>query len=78
MVPQIKIFENISVDIYEPHSSIKFDERDPGINFSDDVIKFDIIQSTLENFSFEPNRVKPKLQSTLYLKKLINVLHVYI
>lgn len=78
MVPQVKIIENISVDIYEPCSFTKSYERDPCINFSDDVRKFDIIQSTLEIFSFEPNKVKPKLQSTQYLQKFINVLHVYI
>ena len=78
MVPQVKIIENISVDIYEPCSFTKSYERDPGINFSDDVRKFDIIQSTIEIFSFEPNKVKLKLQSTQYLQKFISVLHVYI
>ena len=58
-LPKINIFENVSVDIYEPRSFTKFNQRDPDINFSDDVIKFDTIKYTFKTSSFEPDKVKP-------------------
>ena len=39
MVPQTKNFEIISVNIYETGSFTKFDERNPGTNFFDDITK---------------------------------------
>ena len=39
MVLQTKNFENVSVNIYETGFFTKFDERDPGTNFFDDVTK---------------------------------------
>ena len=72
MVPQTKNFENISVNIYEPGSFTKFNERDPDTKFFDDIRKSDF-----ETSYFRPNEVKPYLQSTQYLEKL-NVLHVNI
>ena len=53
MVPQIENVENISVNIYETGSFTKFDERDPDINFFDDITK-----SIFETSYFEPNEIK--------------------
>ena len=72
MVHQTEYFENISVNIYETDSFIKFDERDPDIN-----IFYDITESIFETSNFKPNEVKPYVRSTQYLQKL-NVLHVNI
>ena len=72
MVHQTEYFENISVNIYETDSFIKFDERDPDIN-----IFYDITESIFETSYFKPNEVKPYVRSTQYLQKL-NVLHVNI
>ena len=68
---------NISINIYEPVSFTKFDERDQIINFSDDAIKYDIIKYNYGTSSFKSNKVKLKLQRTQYLEKLY-VLHVCI
>ena len=72
MAPQTKNLENISVNIYETGSFIKFDENDTYTNFVDDVTK-----SNFDTSYFKPNEVKPYVQSTQYLEKL-NVLHVNI
>ena len=66
MVPQTKSFENISLNVYETGSFIKFDARDPDITFFDDITK-----SSFETSYFKPNEVKPYLRSTQYLKKLL-------
>ena len=42
-----------SVNIYETGSFTKFDERDPDINFFDDITK-----SNFENSYFNPNKAK--------------------
>ena len=72
MVPQTENFENISVNIYEPGTFTKFDERDPDTIFFDDMTK-----SNFETSYFKPNEVKQYLPSTQYLEKL-NVSHVNI
>ena len=66
MVPQTKSFENISVNVYETGSFIKFDARDPDTTIFDDITK-----SSFETSYFKPNEVKPYLRSTQYLKKLL-------
>ena len=53
MVAQTENFENISVNIYETGSFIKFDERDPDTNFFDDMTK-----SNFETSYFKPKRSK--------------------
>ena len=70
--PQTKHFQNIFVNIYVIGSFTKFDERDPGTNFFNDMTK-----SNFQTSYFQPNEVKPRLWSTQYLEKL-NVLHVNI
>ena len=54
MAPQTKNLENISVNIYETGSFIKFDENDTYTNFVDDVTK-----SNFDTSYFKPNEVKP-------------------
>ena len=47
-------FENMSVNIFETGSFTKFDERDPGTNFFDDITK-----SNFETSYFKPKKLKP-------------------
>ena len=56
---------NISINIYEPVSFTKFDERDQIINFSD------------ETSSFKSNKVKLKLQRTQYLENFMSYMSAF-
>ena len=47
-------FENMSANIFETGSFTKFDERDPGTNFFDDITK-----SNFETSYFKPKKLKP-------------------
>ena len=46
-------FKNMSVNIFETGSFTKFDERDPGTNFFDDITK-----SNFETSYFKPKKLK--------------------
>ena len=46
MVPQVKNFENISVNIYKAGSFSKFDVRVPDTSFSDDIAKPNEVNQT--------------------------------
>ena len=52
MVPKTENFESIFVNSYETGSFTKFDERNPGTNFFDDITK-----SNYETSYFKPNEV---------------------
>ena len=71
MVLQTKNFENVSVNIYETGFFTKFDERDPGTNFFDDITK-----SNYDTLYFKPNEVKPYLRSTLLLMSCMSIFEV--
>ena len=70
MLPQTENFENMSVNIYETGYFTKYNKRDPGTNFFDDITT-----SNFETSYVKQNEVKPYLRSTQYLEKR-NVLHV--
>ena len=46
IIPQVKNFENISVNIYKAGSFSKFDVRVPDTSFSDDIAKPNEVNQT--------------------------------